>query len=454
MLRTYRSADKRFEFVYPSLADRSERNTFTIVVGKNGTGKSRLLRSVVMHLIDDVLDRGVLAREERLNLPLDPVGELELDYKPSRIVCVSTSPFDKFPVLRRDHFVEGYSYLGFRGLPSMNLALAYLSRVMFTLIDAAEKSNDQANSIAEVLKYLEYEGVIRVKLQFPPSRFVNELISSDAPETVIQEYVNRPMLFAGENGPMRHFLAMGRAQLDEIMGAVRRTHRPRGMSSIEIEVRAGGVEVHSAHADNRDDLLLLARSGFLRLREVTLFKRGVSRPIHLHEASSGEQAVVMGLLGIGSQIRDGALICIDEPEVCLHPEWQEKYIELLFHTFGRFKGCHFLIATHSPQIVAQIPDGDCYVMSMEEGVAKRASDFAGRSIDFQLAEVFNSPGYRNEYLSRIALNAFARVSKAKRFEGKSIDDLAVLRKIQRELRADDPLLDLIYALEEMARTYG
>ena len=161
----------------------------------------------------------------------------------------------------------------------------------------------------------------------------------------------------------------------------------------------------------------------------------------------------MGLLGIGSHITDGSLICIDEPEVCLHPEWQEKYIELLFNTFRHYRGCHFLIATHSPQIVAQIPQGNCYVMSMEDGIARSASDYSQRSIDFQLAEVFNAPGFRNEYLSRIALNAFARVSKTKRFDEQSRDDLAILRRLVHEMHANDPLIDLITALEEMASAY-
>jgi len=222
---------------------------------------------------------------------------------------------------------------------------------------------------------------------------------------------------------------------------------------LNITVTGRGLNIGSLVDIDMNSVLLLAQSGLLRLREVVLHKNEFDRPIKLHEASSGEQAVVMGLLGIGSHITDGSLICIDEPEVCLHPEWQEKYIELLFNTFRMYRGCHFLIATHSPQIVAHIPEGNCYVMSMEDGVARSASDYSQRSIDFQLAEVFDAPGFRNEYLSRIALNAFARVSKTKRFDEQSTGDLAILRRMVLGMRANDPLIDLIAALEEMASTY-
>jgi predicted ATPase len=454
MLRSYKVESRRFYFVRPGGRARDGRNTFTVIVGKNGTGKSRLLRAVVTHLIDGVVDRNALAREERLSFARDALGSLDIDDPPSRIICVSTSPFDKFPLLRRDHFTEGYSYLGLRGLSSLNLGLAYMSRVIFTLIDAVAKSSEQARAVAGVLEYLGYEGVINVALQLPPSRFLDELLGAKNPAAVLEEQLSRPTLFPIEGlGALRQLQAMDSTMFDEVLEAARRVVPKLGRTRINVTVSVYGVGVQTTNS-HPHDVLLLARSGLLRLREVILSKHGVDRPLKLHEASSGEQAVVMGLLGIGSQIKDRALICIDEPEVCLHPEWQEKYIELLFHTFGQYNECHFVIATHSPQIVAQIPAGDCYVMTMEDGRARHARDYAHRSIDFQLAEVFDAPGYRNEYLSRLALNAFARVSKAKRFDAQSLRELSTLRRVFDGLRLDDPLRDLIAALEEMAKTYG
>lgn len=455
MLKSYWTDERQFDFVAPGKEVHKAQNTYTIIVGRNGTGKSRLLRSVVTQLIDDVVDRNSLARDERINLASDPGGRLDMSWRPSQIICASTSPFDRFPLLRRDHVVKGYSYLGLRGLPSSNLGLAYMGRIIFSLIDAADQSGFQARAIAGVLEYLGYVGTIRVRLQIPPNRLAEELLTASDPGRVLEDAGKR-VIFGGDGlGPLRALFVDDRDAFWRVIEAAKRlsttsfTHR-----AIDALIGEYGVVFRCDPGVDRSDLMLLTRAGLLRMREVILQKEGVDRPIRLHEASSGEQAVVMGLLGIGSHIKDHALVCIDEPEVCLHPEWQERYIELLFHTFHRYRGCHFLIATHSPQIVAQIPEGNCFVMSMEDGQARDAQDYAHRSVDFQLAEVFNAPGFRNEYLSRVALNLFAKASKEKHFDQQNLNEMLVLRRAFAGLRSGDPLRDLILALEEMVKVYG
>jgi len=53
------------------------------------------------------------------------------------------------------------------------------------------------------------------------------------------------------------------------------------------------------------------------------------------------------------------VILIDEPELHLHPEWQRKYIKVILDAFKYYvsKGFkfHFIIATHSPYILTDIP---------------------------------------------------------------------------------------------------
>ncbi|AJX82366.1 hypothetical protein BG97_3190 [Burkholderia pseudomallei 7894] len=91
---------------------------------------------------------------------------------------------------------------------------------------------------------------------------------------------------------------------------------------------------------------------------------------------------------------------------------------------------------------------------METGLAIDASSFSRKSIDFQLAEVFGAPGVRNEYLSRIALNLFASVSKVRRFDADARKTLQSLEKVLDLLQKDDPVYDLIMALKEMHKNYA
>lgn len=455
MLRQHVSMAGSIDFVPDGHEFSSRSNTFTVIVGRNGTGKSRLLRSIARHCLESKIPTSILAREDRLGAYREDEARLDMSKIPSGVICVSTSPFDRFPTLRREYlFAEGYSYLGLRGLNSQNLSVAYLSRVVFSLIEAAHRSVPQARAISDVLKYLGYEGGIRVAVQMAPVLRAHGSTSDGFNREFIKSCVYGSFGPSSEGDFLLRSLAEApESRIEEVSAAWERTFSFFRAKRMEIEVGEHGVSVTSPDV-RREDILTLLGAGALRLRNVVLHKAGMDRPIMLGEASSGEQAVLMSLLGISSRIRDGALICIDEPEICLHPEWQEKYIELLYHSFSHFNSCHFVIATHSPQIISRLPQGDCFVVAMEDGVARLASEFSNRSIDFQLAEIFNAPGYRNEYLSRLALNTFSKVSKSKCFDAQSLIDMASLRKSSFNLKSGDPLLDLIRALEKMVARYA
>ncbi len=107
------------------------------------------------------------------------------------------------------------------------------------------------------------------------------------------------------------------------------------------------------------------KCGVVNFQDVTLRKLATNAPFSIAEASSGEQAVVISILGIASQIEDNCIVCIDEPEICLHPEWQERYIKLLHSIFSMYSGCQFIIATHSPQIVSNLEPENSFPKSSE-----------------------------------------------------------------------------------------
>jgi hypothetical protein len=91
---------------------------------------------------------------------------------------------------------------------------------------------------------------------------------------------------------------------------------------------------------------------------------------------------------------------------------------------------------------------------METGESVNAANFIKQSADFQLARVFKSPGFKNEYLSRIALNVFVKVSKHKAFDNGDISNFNLLEEFIDCLEKDDPVYELILALRGMRITYG
>lgn len=164
----------------------------------------------------------------------------------------------------------------------------------------------------------------------------------------------------------------------------------------------------------------------------------------LYDASSGEQCILLSTLSIASSIENNSLILIDEPEISLHPEWQETYIDLLMKIFSTHNGCHFIIATHSPQIVSRLNNNNCYITQTDTGVVTPSSEYIDKSADFQLARLFNTPGKENEYLRRLAVNVLTEISKES-YENSvtNVRDINILMGVYPKLESDDTVKSLI-----------
>ena len=91
-------------------------------------------------------------------------------------------------------------------------------------------------------------------------------------------------------------------------------------------------------------------------------KRG--QPFFLHQLSDGERdllALVFDLtrrLAIANPDSDNpisegvALVLVDEIELHLHPKWQRNILQRLCDTF---KSCQFVVTTHSPLVLGEVP---------------------------------------------------------------------------------------------------
>jgi hypothetical protein len=174
------------------------------------------------------------------------------------------------------------------------------------------------------------------------------------------------------------------------------------------------------------------------------------------EASSGEQAVLLTLFGIAAEIEDRSLILIDEPEISLHPEWQERIIPLMVSTFSGYHGCHFVIATHSPQVLARAGEAGASVVVYESDRIEviDAAKLSRRSADYQLATVFHAPGYRNEFLAREALTALQLAGRGEFSSTEFQQAKEVLKDARGYLHAGDPVAQMIDAILKAATEVG
>lgn len=442
MIREYQHKNKIIQLVENSTLQNGS-NVFSILVGKNGTGKSTFLGNLTNEFIKETRHR----RKHNLfeQYPYDTIF-------PSQIISVSTSPFDKFPIDRFEK-ESNYTYLGLRDLHSSNFGLAYLSKIIASLIESVSKEPRQAYEIGRVLDYLGYRDEILIGFQlFQSRRFLEEILESKEPaetifnqNNVISRRVSRSFFLNKDES----FSERKIYKLKEIAEKILRNdlYRP----NFELVLNRNGININY---EESEDILFLIQAGILKLKDVKLQSNKDYSFFSIKDASSGEQSIILSILGIASKIKDNSLICIDEPEICLHPQWQEKYIEILINTFEQYRNCHFIIATHSPQIISKLTNINSFIVDMETGNTRNATEFINHSADYQLANIFDSPGYKNEYLSRIALNIFTKVSNRKSFDNDDLTKLKLIEKQSQYLERTDPVYDLYVTLKKLFEIYG
>jgi len=203
-------------------------------------------------------------------------------------------------------------------------------------------------------------------------------------------------------------------------------------------------------ADEYRSIAFLLRCKILTVRNLRLLDLKDKSFKTFNEASSGQQCILQMFIGLAGVIKDDSLICIDEPEVCLHPKWQSEFIELIQKSFSHLKRCHFVIATHSPQIVSGLKSKNGYILDLETKELHQSIEYAGNSADFQLSKIFKEPGYKNEYLIRLILILIAKVATPEPLGYEDRENLKFLYEIQKQVKTDDPVFHLIRQLKSLA----
>ncbi|NAZ94383.1 AAA family ATPase [Vibrio toranzoniae] len=455
---------KTYNLINKSYSSNSDDNVYSAIIGKNGTGKSQLLRQITLKLIGDKCKLSTLERYQSDVRLLDfnhKDSILNTSSMPVQVIASSTSPFDKFPL--RKSTDDTYSYLGLRGLNSRDLGQSYMAKIIVELLQSIWSNPERSITIGNILSYLGYSDEIEVILHVPhylKRGFADFDFSSKNAGSLIEKlmsvggdrYLNHTFLYDCDEN-LNEDVAL---KCSEFLKMVTMSNFSK---FFKVKIDSSGIYfddsgLFSHYGLGSVDIILLMSLGMLSMRRLNLKKLNLDEHFAIGNASSGEQSIVIGFLGIASKIKDNSLILIDEPEVCLHPEWQERYIELLMKTFADYKGCHFIVATHSPQIISNLSGKNCFVMNMEDGLSHNADEFANRSADFQLAYLFRSPGHNNEYLSRIALNTFVKVSKNKRFDDDDLVHTKVLLDILPLLDREQALSELISTIVKLEEMYG
>nr|MCH9741190.1 ATP-binding protein [Campylobacterota bacterium] len=116
-------------------------------------------------------------------------------------------------------------------------------------------------------------------------------------------------------------------------------------------------------------------------------KQGVR--FSIDDLSTGEKTLLSKVLYLFFQGYKDKVILIDEPELSLHPSWQNKVLKI-YENFAIKNNCQIIIATHSPHIIGSAKNEYIRILRKnEDGNIEVINDVKayGRDIEWVLEEM-------------------------------------------------------------------
>lgn len=98
-------------------------------------------------------------------------------------------------------------------------------------------------------------------------------------------------------------------------------------------------------------------------RNRPLFENALGHVVGINQLSDGEKQLYGCIIRLIIENPEDAIILIDEPEIALHPAWQRKIMQI-YSRIG--KNNQFIVATHSPQIIANTPYQNLIILEKKD----------------------------------------------------------------------------------------
>ena len=98
-------------------------------------------------------------------------------------------------------------------------------------------------------------------------------------------------------------------------------------------------------------------------KNMPIFENSQGEEFNINKLSSGEKQLFLRTLSIKMLEPEDSIILIDEPELSLHPKWQQQIIKV-YQNIG--KNNQIIVATHSPHILGSVPSKNIIILSKNE----------------------------------------------------------------------------------------
>ncbi|WP_109127150.1 ATP-binding protein [Dyella sp. C11] len=427
-----------FEVLFGEVVD-SERNHFSILIGENGTRKSRTLRDIVdIAALREVRGGGVYETK---------TGSIELwQNKASnsrdgvaKIIAVSGVATDRFPSRitsrTRTRSPDFYRYIGPRTDNNLVSRVQGVNQLALSLLTSAERVKSRYRQLKQVFAMLQVSHGILFEFMISPRENGGSWTLSEL-RTQASSSKNR--------------WAIDRTSADESL--LKRCVRVlKSKEPIELRLDLDDVVRIDASPDDLEALAWLLGSGLLSVRNSYVNENDDNGMLPLSEFSSGQWHLLSSLLFTAIAVEDNSLILVDEPENSLHPAWQQEYLRLMRSVISSSRGVHVIVATHSPLVAASLNSEDAEVIQLKNRRGRitakevEAGPF-GWTADKILQEVFGLESSRSVEFTQQMDEALALFAKGDRTNPRLKRLVTSLEATLPHLASDDVAREVIETL--------
>ena len=151
-------------------------------------------------------------------------------------------------------------------------------------------------------------------------------------------------------------------------------------------------------------------------RNITLFTNSSGDEFDINELSSGEKQLFLRTLAIRMLNPENSIILIDEPELSLHPKWQQRIVDV-YRKIG--KNNQIIIATHSPHILGSVRKENIMLLDKDDDrkivvrTGDELYDSYGQPTDRVLKDIMGLETTRNPKVFKLLEEAGELVDKNK-----------------------------------------
>ncbi|MDO3680175.1 AAA family ATPase [Paenibacillus ehimensis] len=396
-----------FHLVFPNPSEyHFGKMKVSILVGENGTGKTSILKFLSRIFVDDKYSK-FLKTSFSLIYEINDVENTMSDYNnytcfmPEKVIVSSYSAFEPYKHnLSANDYKSEYIYLGTLGKGPIG-PVASLSSVCIPILETFfHPDRRKSTAINELLNEIGYVDFPLIQISFMQA------------ENYISKNYDR--LKTGK---------LNENHINEIQYLLDKLHYfHRDVLNIK---RTNGRHLIDPYMLNQyidgphgwlEDVKRLANiPGGINVVKSLSFKKGEDL-VPLSELSSGELSMFFRFFKLIAAIGDNSIVLIDEPETHLHPRWIQKYLNMIKSIFSGYD-THFIIATHSPLIAADVPNESIIgLRKNEKGMVEQYTvneQTLGTSPQEILREVFKLDNHLGDFTSNTISNINKLIDKGK-----------------------------------------